>query len=176
MGRARDPGAVTRVAVLAVAVGLVLAACTSGPSQSQSPRPRPSTVSPVAHPLLTKLHQQRERFVHLHSAANPNAITILTSSRNLRPGQQGVVLTVKGVGNLMGSCSTGHPAVKFLLTYRGAGPPVVTEVGEPLARPAGLHLLAPYWPPAASPVGGKQQFAFFQIAGGSENADVSLAV
>jgi hypothetical protein len=66
--------------------------------------------------------------------------------------------------------------VKFRLTYPWAGSPVVTEVRQPLARPAGLHLLAPYWPPAASPVGGKQQFAFFQIAGGSENADVSLAV
>src|SRR5258706_14679263 len=78
-GIVRDPAAVTRVAVLAVAVWLVCAACTSGTSQSQSPRPRSSTVSPVAHPLLTKLHQQTElRFVH-PNGANPNAVTVFIS-------------------------------------------------------------------------------------------------
>jgi hypothetical protein len=165
-----------RVAVLAVAVGLAFAACTSGPSQSQSPRPRPSTVSPVVHPLLTNLHQQTAlRFVHLHSGANPNAVTVFTSSRNLQPGQQGVVLAVRRVGNLMGSCSPGHPAVKFRLTYRGAGPPTVTEVRKPLARPVGgLSLLG--WAPAPPPVGGEQHFAFFQIVAGSEAADFSLAL
>src|SRR5262245_13953375 len=174
MGRARDPGAVMRAAVLAVAAGLVLAACTSGPSQSRSPQPRPSTVPPVAHPLLTRLHQQTERFVHLHSAANPNAVTILTSSRNLRTGQQGVVLTVRRVGNLLGSCSPGHPEMKIRFTYRGAGPPVVTEVRKPLVRPAGLYLLGGL--PAQSPVGGEQQFAFFQIVSGGEAADFSLVL
>jgi len=154
---------------------LVCAACTSGASQSQSPRPRPSTVSPVAHPLLTKLHQQTElRFVNLHSAANPTAVTVLASARNLQPGQQGAVLTVRRVGNLMGSCSPQHPAVKFRLTYRGPGPPTITEVRKPLARPASLYLVG--WAPAASPVGGKQQFAFFQIVAGGEEADFSLAL
>ena len=160
--------------MLAVAAGLVFAACTSGPSQSPSPPPSPSTVSPVAHPLLTKLHQQTERFVHLHGAANPNAITILTSSRNLQPGQQGAVLTLRSIGNLMGSCSPGHPAVKFRLTYRGAGPPTVTQIQKPLVRPAGLYLSGAA--PAPSPVGGKQQFAFFQIVAGGEAADFSLAL
>ena len=161
--------------MLAVAAGLVCAACTSGPSQSQSPRPRPPTGSPVAHPLLTKLQQQTElRFVHLHNAANPTAVTILTSARDLHRGQQGTVLTVLRVGNLIGSCSSGHPAVKFRLTYRGPGPPTVTEVQKPLARPASLYLLG--WAPAASPVGGKQQFAFFQIVAGGEEADFSLAL
>ena len=119
----RYPRAVTRVAALAVAAGLAGAACTSGPSQSQSPRPPlPSTVSPVARPLLTKLHQQEGlRFVHLHSAANPTAVTVFASARNLQPGQQGAVLTVRRVGNLMGSCSPQHRAVKFRLTYRGRG-------------------------------------------------------
>jgi hypothetical protein len=32
------------------------------------------------------------------------------------------------------------------------------------------------WAPAASPVGGKQQFAFFQVVAGGEEADFSLAV
>lgn len=104
------------------------------------------------------------------------AITVLASSRNLQPGQHGVVLTVRGVGNLLGSCSPGHPSVRFRLTGRGlAGPPVVTEVRAPAARPVGLYLLAPL-PPVPSPVGGEQQFAFVQIVGGSEAADFSLAL
>ncbi len=127
-------------------------------------------MSPEAHPLPAKLHQQTERFVHLHSAANP----ILTSSRNLRPGQQIAVLTVRGIGNLMGSCSPEHLAVKFRLTYRGAGPPTVTEVRKPLTKPASLYLLG--WAPAPAPVGGKQQFAFLQIVAGGEAADFSLAL
>jgi len=176
VGRVRDPGAVTRAAALTLAVGLVIAACTSGPSRSQSPPPRPSTASPVARPLSTKLLQPTGpglRFVHANGG---NAVTVLTSTRNLRPGQQGVVLTVRGVGNLMGLCSPGHPAVKFRLTYRGAGPPMVTEVKEPLARPIGLHLDAPYWPPVPSPAGGEQRFSFFQIVGGGESADFWLAL
>ncbi len=86
------------------------------------------------------------------------------------------MLTVRGVGYLMGSCSPQHRAVKFRLTYRGAGPPIVTEVREPLARPIAFHLDAPYWPPAPSPAGGEQQFAFFQISGGGESGDFSLAL
>ena len=62
----------------------------------------------------------------------------------------------------------------FRLTYRGPGPPTVTEVRQPLVRPAGLYLLG--WAPTASPVGGKQQFAFFQIEAGGEEADFSLAL
>jgi hypothetical protein len=133
-------------------------------------------VPAIAHPLPTGLHQQTERFVHFRGAANPDAVTILSSSRNLRPGQRGAVLTMPGVGNLLGSCHPSRPAVTFLLTYRGAGPPVVTEVRQALARPAGLHLLAPYWPPAPSPAGGKQQFTFFQVVAGGEAADFSLAL
>ena len=170
-----DPGFVTRAAGLTVVVGLALAACTSGPSQTRSPRP--PTVPAAARPLLTKLHQQPgPRFVKNRNGANPAAITVLTSSRNLHPGQHGVVLTVRGVGDLIGFCSPGRPAVKFRLTYRGQGPPAVTEVREPLARPIGLQLVlvSPYVPP--SPVGGKQHFAFFQIFGGGESADFSLAV
>jgi hypothetical protein len=64
--------------------------------------------------------------------------------------------------------------VKFRLTYRGAGPPTVTQVQKPLARPAGLYLSGAA--PAPSPVGGKQQFAFFQISAGGEAADFSLAL
>jgi len=173
----RDPGAVTRVAVLAAAVGLACAACTSGSARSNSPRPRQSAVSAVTRPLSTKLHQPAGlRFVRNRIGSNPNAVTVLTSSRNLHPGQSGVVLTVRGVGNLRGSCGPGLPAVKFRLTYRGAGPPVVTAVREPLARPAGLNLLGPYWPPVPSPVGGKQQFVFFQIVAGGESADFSLVL
>ncbi len=56
----------------------------------------------------------------------------------------------------------------------GAGPPTVTEVRKPLARPAGLYLLG--GAPAPPPVGGEQQFAFFQIVAGSEAADFSLAL
>ena len=134
-------------------------------------------MSPVAHPLSTKLHQPPGlRFGKNRNGSNPTAVTVLTSSRDLQPGQQGVVLTVRGVGNLIGRCSSGHPAVTFRLAYRGAGPPVVTEVREPLARPVGLHLMAPYWPPAPSPVGGEQQFAFFQIVSGGESADFGLAL
>jgi hypothetical protein len=40
----------------------------------------------------------------------------------------------------------------------------------------GLNLLSPYWPPAPSAAGGTQQFAFFQIVGGGESADFSLAL
>jgi hypothetical protein len=160
-----------------VAVGLVFAACTSGPSQSQSPQPRPSTVPALAHPPSTKLHQQTgPRFFKNSKGPNPIAVTILLSSRNLQPGQQGVVLTAPGVGNLMGSCRPAHPAVKFRLTNRWAGPPVVTEVRAPLARPIGLHLDAPYWPPAPSPAGGEQQFTFFQVVGGGESGDFSLVL
>jgi hypothetical protein len=76
----------------------------------------------------------------------------------------------------MGSCSPEHPSVKFRLTGRGlAGPPVVTEVREALARPVGLYLLSAL-PPVPSPVGGEQQFAFIQIVGGGEAADFSLAL
>jgi hypothetical protein len=70
----------------------------------------------------------------------------------------------------MGLCSPAHPAVKFRLTYRWAEPPVVTEVRAPLARPIGLHLDAPYWPPALSPAGR------FQVVGGGESGDFSLAL
>jgi hypothetical protein len=67
--------------------------------------------------------------------------------------------------------------VKFQVTYRGPGSPlVVTQIREPLRRPIGLHLDAPYWPPEPSPAGGEQQFAFFQVAGGGESADFSLAL
>lgn len=103
----------------------------------------------------------------------PAAVTILTSSRNLRPGQHAAILTVRGIGNLLGTCSHGTPGMKLRLTYRGAGPPTVTQVREPLATPVGLHLVSPYWPPAS---GKKQQFAFFQIAAGGESADFSLVV
>ena len=161
--------------MLAVAVGLACAACTHGPSPSQSRRPQASTVSPVAHALLTELHQQTQlRFIRPHSAANPTALTILASARSLQAGQQGPVLTVRRVGILIGSCSPGHPAVKFRLTYRGPGPPTVTEVQKPLAKPAGLYLYG--GAPAPPPVGGKQRFAFLQIVAGGEEADFSLAL
>lgn len=166
----RYPRDVTRLALLAVALGLVCAACASGPSQPRSA----AAASPVSHHVLTKLHQQTARFVHLHSASNPRAVVILASTRNLQPGQHGAVLAVRRVGNLIGSCSPGRPSVKFRLTYRGAGPPTVTEVREPLAKPASLYLLG--WAPAASPVGGKQQFAFFQIVAGGESGDFTLAL
>lgn len=173
----RDLRAVARLASLTVAVGLVFAACTSGSSQSRSPGPQPPTVSALAHPLSTKLSQQTgPRFFKNRKGSNPLAVTFLTSSRNLQPGQHGVVLTAPGVGNLMGSCSPAHPAVKFRLTYNWAGPPVVTEVRAQLARRIGLHLDAPYWPPAPSPVGGEQQFAFLQVVGGGESGDFSLAL
>ena len=66
--------------------------------------------------------------------------------------------------------------MKLRLTYRGPGPPTVTEILEPLARPISLHLVLapPYAPP--SPAGGKQHFGFFQIFGGGESADFSLAL
>ena len=167
--------AITRVAVLAAAMGLVCAACTSGPSPSQSPRPQPSTVSPAAHALLAKLHQQtEERFVNLHDASNRAAVMILTSARNLQPGQHGAVLRVRKIGSLIGTCRPRHPAIKIRLTYRGPGPPTVTEIEKPLARPASLYLLG--WAPTASPVGGKQQFRFFQIVAGGEEADFTLAL
>jgi hypothetical protein len=167
--------AIARVAVLAVAMGFVCAACTSGPSLSQSPRPQPSTVSPAAHGLLTKLHQQTEkRFVNSRDASNRAAVIILTSARNLQPGQQGAVLKVRKIGNLIGSCRPRHPAVKIRLTYHGPGPPTVTEIQKPLARPASLYLLG--WAPTASPRGGKQQFRFFQIVAGGEEADFALAL
>jgi hypothetical protein len=172
----RDPQVVARCAALTVGVALVLAACTSQPSQSRSPRARPSRTSAIVHRLPTGLLQQSERFVHLSSAANPDAVMILTSSRNLRPGQRGVVLTVRSVGNLVGSCVTPGPAVTIRLTYRGAGPPVDTQTRVALARPASLHLLEPYLPLAPSPAGGKQRFAFFQVVAGGEAADFSLAV
>jgi len=54
-------------------------------------------VSPVAHPLSTKLHQPPGlRFGKNRNGSNPTAVTVLTSSRDLQPGQQGVVLTVRG--------------------------------------------------------------------------------
>ena len=168
----RYPRAVAHVAMLAVLLGLVCEACTSGPSQFRSAQPRPSSASPLAHPLLTKLHQQTQmRFAH-----RGNAVTVLASARNLQPGQQGPVLTVRKVGNLMGYCSPQHPAVKFRRTYRswGPGPPTITEVREPLARPASLYLLG--GAPTASPVGGKQQFAFIQVILGGESADFTLAL
>jgi hypothetical protein len=176
----RDLGAVARVTGLTVTVGFVFAACTSGQSQSQSqsqsPQPR-SSASALAHPLSTKLHQQTgPRFFKNRKGPDPIAVTVLTSSRNLQPGQQGVVLTAPEVGNLVGSCSPAHRAVKFRLTNAWAGPPVVTEVRAPLARPIGLHLDAPYWPPAPSPAVGEQQFAFFQVVGGGESGDFSLAL
>lgn len=59
----------------------------------------------AARPLPAGLRQQTElRFVR-HDGPNPKAITVLAASRNLQPGQQGAVLTVRGVGNLIGSCS-----------------------------------------------------------------------
>jgi hypothetical protein len=132
-------------------------------------------VSPVAHPSLTKLHQQTElRFVNLHDPSNLYAVAVLASARNLQPGQQDAVLTVRRVGSLIGSCSPGLPVVRFHRTYRGPGPPTVTEVREPLAKPVGLYELG--WAPVASPVGGKQQFAFFQIVAGGEEADFSLTL
>jgi hypothetical protein len=125
--------------------------------------------------VLAELHQQTAlRFVHLHSANNPRAVLVLASTRNLQPGQQGAVLAVRKVGNLIGSCRSGRPSVKFRLTYQGAGPPMVTEVRERLAKPASLYLLG--WAPTASPVGGKQQLAFFQIVAGGESGDFSLAL
>jgi hypothetical protein len=161
--------------MLALLPGLVCAACSSEPSQSRSSRPPASTASPVAQPVLTKLHRQTAlKFVHLRSASNPRAVVVLESVRNLQPGQQGTVLAVRRIGNLIGSCSQGHPAVKFRLAYRGAGPPRVTKVRQPLARPASLSLLGTV--PSASPVGGKQQFAFFQVVAGGESGDFSLAV
>src|SRR5262245_48969897 len=126
-----DPGTSKRLAILALALGLVSAACTSGPSQPRSSHSRPSTTSPVAHHVLRKLHRQTAlKFVHLQSASNPRAVVLFESVRNLQPGQQGNVLAVRRVGNLIGSCNTGHPAVKFRLAYRGAGPPTVTEVRQ----------------------------------------------
>jgi hypothetical protein len=170
-----DPGASIRLAILALALGLVSAACTSAPSQPRPSHSRPSTTSPVAHPVLRKLHRQIAlKFVHLHSASNPRAIVLFEAVRNLQPGQQGKVLAVRRVGNLIGSCSTGHPAVKLRLAYRGAGPPTVTEVQQSLARPTSLSLLG--FVPSAPPVGGKQQFEFFQIEAGSEDGDFSLAL
>jgi len=159
----------------AVAAGLVVAACTTGPSQSQSPSPRQSTTSHLGHTVLAKLHQQTKlRFV-CHNCPNPEAVTVLASSRNLQPGQQGAVLAVRGVGSLTGTCSSGHPTVRFLATYRGPGGPVVTQFRAPLARPVGLDLLD-LLPPAPRPVGAAQQFAFFQVVGGGEAADFVLAV
>ncbi len=149
-----------RAAVLTAAAGLALAACASGPSQPR--RPAPPTMPAAARPLSTDLRQQAGpdlRFVR-GKGSDPAAVTILTSSRNLRPGQQGAVLRVRGVGNLMGSCGRGTPGVKFRLTYRGAGPPSVTQVRQPLARPVGLHLLLPVL--AARP-GARQRQAAFQL-------------
>ena len=169
------PRAVIRIAIPALALGLVCAACTSGPSQPRSSHSLRSTASPVAHPVLRKLHRQTARkFVHLRSANNPTAVVLFESVRNLQPGQHGAVLAVRRAGSLIGSCSAGHPAVRFHLAYRGAGPPTVTEVREPLANPTSLSLLGTV--PSASPVGGKQQFAFFQIVADGESGDFSLAL
>jgi len=66
--------------------------------------------------------------------------------------------------------------VTFRPTYRGAGPIVTKIIQQPLPKPIGLNLLSPYWPATPSPAGGKQRFAFFQIAGGGESADFSLAL
>jgi len=134
--------------------------------------------SAIVRPLSTKLSEQAgPRFFKNRNGSNPIAVMFLASSRNLQAGQQGVVLRAPGVGNLMGSCSPAQPAARFRLTSNWAGPPVVTEVrAPPLARPIGLHLDAPYWPPAPSPAGGKQQFAFFQVVGGGESGDFSLAL
>jgi hypothetical protein len=154
----------------AVLLGLVCAACSSGPSPSA--QPRPSSASPVAHPLLPKLHQQtRMRFAH-----HGTAVAVLASGRSLQRGQQGAVLAVPKIGNLIGNCSQQHPAVKFRRTYRswGPGPPTITTVLTPLARPASLYLLG--GAPAAAPVGGKQQFAFIQVVLGGETADFTLAL
>jgi hypothetical protein len=111
------------------------------------------------------------RSVHLGSA-----VTVLASARNLQTGQQGTVLTVPKIGNLIGACSQQHPTVKFRGTYRswGPGPPTITVVRKPLARPASLYLLG--GAPAASPVGGKQQFAFIQVVLGGESADFTLVM
>jgi hypothetical protein len=173
--RVRDFEPVKRLAGLAVAAGLACTACTSGTPQSSSPRPRPSLASPVAHQVLKKLHQQRELRFGPRSGPAGYAVTVLTASRSLQPGQHGVVLRVRGVGNLMGSCSPGHPAMKFRVTNRRlAGPPVVTEIRKPVANPVGLYLLG--FQPTYQPVGGRQQFTFIQVVGGGDSADFSLAV
>ena len=109
-----------RAAALTVAAGLALAACTSRPTQRPPPPQRPVTMPVAAHPLPTTLHQQTgPRFVKGRNGPSPIAITILTSSRSLRPRQHGVVLTVRGVGNLIGSCRSERPVATFRLTYRG---------------------------------------------------------
>lgn len=64
--------------------------------------------------------------------------------------------------------------MKFRITYRGAGPPVVTKIQGALAGPADLGFLG--GGPAPSPIAGKQQFAFVQIVSGGEAADFSLAL
>ena len=51
---------------------------------------------------------------------------------------------------------------------------MVTEVRQAQVRPIGLYLLGGV--PAPSPVGGKQQFSFFQIVAGGEAADFSLVL
>ena len=125
--------------------------------------------------MLRTLHQQTAlKYADLRSASNPRAVVVFEAIRNLQPGQHGRVLAVRRVGNLIGSCRAGHPAVRFVLAYRGAGPPTVTEVREPLARPTSLSLLG--FAPSASPVGGKQHFAFFQITAGGEAGDFTLAL
>lgn len=166
--------------MLTAGAGLAIAACASGQAQPQfqASRPRPPTVPADVRPLPTGLHQQQSaglRFAR-RNGPNPAAVTMLASSRNLRPGQQATVLTVRGIGNLTGSCRDGTPDVKFRLTYRGAGPPQVTQIRDPLTRPVALRLLAPYWPPAPTPAAGRQHLAFVQITGGGESADFSLVV
>lgn len=175
VGWMQCPRTVAQFAMLALALSLVSAACSSGPAPSRSSRPKVSTASPLAHPALPRLHRQAAlKFVHLHSASNPTAVVILEAARNLQPGQSGTVMAVRKVGNLTGTCRPGHPAVKFRIAYKGAGPPTVSEVRQPLAKPVSLSLLGPV--PSASPVGGNQQFAFFQVEAGGESGDFSLAL
>jgi hypothetical protein len=122
--------------------------------------------------VLANLHQQTQlRFGHLGTGG-----AVLASARNLQSGQLGAVLTVPKIGILIGACRSRRPTVMFRRTYRswGPGPPTITVLRQPLARPATLNLLGGGLP--ASPLGGRQQFTFIQVVLGGESADFTLAL
>jgi hypothetical protein len=167
------------VAATLAAVGITLAACTSGSTATSPPAQSPSGTSsgPISIPLVPMtIASPAQQAVASGRVRAPGqgsgAIRVLESHLSLDAGAQALLLRLEAIGHISASCMDGSPIVRFGLTKfaAGEGPPEVIHATQSLPKHYELSPLPPsslltHIPSASA---GSQTLDFWQTGGGGE--------